>query len=193
MFTIAEIVDMAIMAVAIGFIFKDIPLFNVIRTSYSGIPLAKGPSNFLLAIYSIVPGIILHELFHKFSAIYYGAEAVFVANYTFLLIGIAIKLLKFPFILIAPAYVAITAANGLAGHERALIGFAGPFANLLLYIAAFIIVKYDFKIFRKIKDNPYGYTILVGTRYINGFLFLFNMLPIPGFDGYHVMRGLLMS
>jgi Zn-dependent protease len=184
---------MAIMAVAIGFIFKDLPLFNIVRTSYSGIPIQKGPSNFLLAIYAVVPGIILHELFHKFVALSYGASAIFQANFMFLLIGVALKLLRFPFIIIAPAYVAIFASNGLAGHEMALIGFAGPFANLLLYLAAFAILKIDLKAFRSLKENPYWYTILVGTKYVNGILFLFNMLPIPGFDGHHIYRGLFMS
>jgi len=69
---------------------------------------------------------------------------------------------------------------------RALIAFSGPAVNLLLFLFATASIK---RRWFKSKYLP----ILVLTKQINLFLFIFNMLPIPGFDGYKVFVGLIRA
>ncbi|MEK6849690.1 MAG: hypothetical protein AABY01_03925, partial [Nanoarchaeota archaeon] len=73
--TLYEILDVLIMTLGVGYIFMDI--FR-----------PKGAAFNLHALWLsclvTAPGIILHELSHKFTAIAFGAEATFHAAYKFL-------------------------------------------------------------------------------------------------------------
>ena len=136
------------------------------------------------------PAIILHELAHKFVAIGFGLNAVFFAFYrnTFtLMLGIFTiisKLTGFGFIFFVPGFVGI---SGTGTHlQFALTAFAGPFVNLVLWLVPLYLIKN--KIYKK-----KHYLLLLLTQRINMFLFIFNMLPIPGFDGYKVFTGLIRA
>ena len=94
MFSLQELIDVIIMTLALGFIFKDI----FVRPSSPYDPLTYykkkiNLENFKFAIIATAPAVILHELAHKFVAIAYGLEATFHAHYFFLGIGLLMKLL----------------------------------------------------------------------------------------------------
>ena len=183
MFTGAEIVDMIIMTLAAGFIFMD---FFQRPQSDDPVEALKQSQNkmskFLYSCALVAPPIILHELGHKFVAMSMGYTATFQAAYVFLIIGVVVKLLRIPFIVIVPAYVSIVGA-GITPLQHAAIAFAGPAINGLLWIISLAVIKTQ-------TLNTNWSTFWRYSLYINGLLFIFNMLPIPLFDGWKVYTGL---
>ncbi|MBI4149211.1 site-2 protease family protein [Candidatus Woesearchaeota archaeon] len=172
-----EIIDFIIMTLFLGYLFQDM--------------FARSPhaqrfdwKSFRFAVYVTAPAIILHELFHKLAALAFGFDAVFHAFYadtTTLWLGIfalLAKLAHFGFFFIVPGFVSIS-GSGTPLHY-ALIAFAGPALNLLLWQAASYLSK---------RHTRHG-ALLAVTAKINMFLFIFNMLPIPGFDGFQVYLNL---
>jgi len=71
------------------------------------------------------------------------------------------------------------------------VSAAGPIANLILGFI-FAIFAVLFSKFAPIQGGLY--TILLQILYITGYLncilFFLNLVPIPGFDGYHIVRDL---
>ncbi len=186
LFSIQEIFDAVVMSLAIGFIFVDyFARFNTFKKpNYYDLIGRKrfNWSDFWFSAALVAPAILLHELGHKFVAMYFGMSAVFNASYFGLLLGIFLKLVGSPFLFFIPAYVSFP--NVATPIQSSLIAFAGPFVNLILWIVSSIILKHV-KLHRKYV--PFFYL----TSRINMILFIFNMIPIPGFDGYKVFAGLL--
>ena len=67
--------------------------------------------------------------------------------------------------------------------QYAIVAFAGPGINLVLWLISYIVVKFD------LVDKKYM-EIAVLSRKINLFLFFFNLIPIRPFDGYGVFSNL---
>jgi Zn-dependent protease len=182
--TFAEVIDMLIMTVAAGFIFMDI--FK--RPSHQD-PVEQWTkreswkNRFLYAVALVAPPLILHELAHKFVAMSQGLTATFHAAYTWLFIGVILKIVSFPFIVIVPAFVRIHGETTPLGF--ATIAFAGPAVHLLLFGLSWLAV-------RKARKEEWV-RFWHYSKIINGFLFIFNMLPIPGFDGSKVFSGLMQA
>lgn len=182
--SIREIFDIVVMTVAVGFIFMDV-LKKLKPHNYANYgfdwPALK------LACLVTAPALILHELFHKFVALAYGLQAVFHASYSWLGFGVVLKLLNSPFLFFVPAYVSIgcdVEPCTISPISSALIAFAGPFANLLLFLVCRVWLK---------KRMPFKKKVLLHiTKQINLFLFIFNMLPFPLFDGWKVYEGLFL-
>ena len=185
-FTAQELIDLIIMTFALGYIFMD-RFQKPLHDDYDPIKhFSEPPSyrNFWFAIAVVAPAIILHEMGHKFVALSYGLEAVFHMSFAGLMIGIVLKLINFGFIVFVPGYVSIL-GDGTA-LQSAIIAFAGPGMNLALWIFAALALKYN--LLHK-KYHPY----LALTKNINLFLFVFNLLPIPPFDGYQVFSNLFQT
>ena len=190
--TFGEILDLILMTFFVGYIFSG--MVPVRREEHYD-PLTHYKRGFdweglKFAIMATAPAVILHELMHKFVALGFGLDAVFYAFYrsTFTLMlgifSIIAKITGFGFIFFVPGYVGI---SGNGTHlQFALTAFAGPFVNLVLWLLPWYLLKY--KIYKK-----KHYVLLVLTQRINMFLFIFNMLPIPGFDGYKVFTGLIRA
>ena len=176
LFTIRELFDIIVMVAAVGFIFMD--LFRRLNTGFD-------KNAFLFACMVTAPAIIFHELAHKLVAVSFGFQATFHAAYIWLMIGVALKLLRFGFIFFVPGYVSIAAAQAasIAPSATAFIAFAGPFLNLLLFLGAWALLQK-----KQLKKNTY--ILLQVTKQINLLLFILNMLPIPFFDGMKVYQGL---
>ncbi len=179
-FSLKEFIDAIIMIFAVGFIFSAYlrryrPI--TIHEFYFG-RIHWRDLRFAIAI--TAPAIILHELAHKFTALSFGLTATFHAAYLWLLIGIMLRLFGSSIIFFVPAYVSITgAANNLA---YALIALAGPLTNLVIWLISAHALK---------KASHEKIPFLHLTKEINKFLFIFNMLPIPGFDGFQVYANLI--
>ena len=188
--SIMEVVDIIIMSLFLGYLFHDL------------IKLPKKPTEMLIqkgfdwesykfTTLCIAPSIIIHELAHKFVAMGYGMQATFHAFYaqsfTFLLgmFAIAAKIFSLGFFLIVPGFVSIQGTG--TPLTFALIAFAGPAVHLVFWGISKLIIKS--------KPNLKGKTklFILVTEKINLFLFIFNMLPIPGFDGFSVYSNLLTA
>jgi len=183
---LSEIVDLGIMILALGFIFKD----------YFKKPMAEGYDplkyysksssyqNFWYAVAVVAPAIILHELAHKVVALSYGFGAIFHASYTGLGIGVVLKLMNAGFIVFVPGFVSIV--GNATALQSSLIAFVGPGANLLIWGLAWLLIE------KKLVHRKY-FAFLGMTKSINKFLFFFNLIPIPPFDGFQFFRGLIQT
>jgi len=139
--------------------------------------IAFRPSNnyAVIALYFIIYlffaglGVILHELSHKFVAQKYHYNAFFIANYQFTLVSLMISI--FGVVLIAPGAVYITPAPDR--KRGANISVAGPAMNAALAVL-FLLLAFA--------SPPFANIMVLGAM-LNAYLAVFNMLPIPGFDG----------
>lgn len=186
--TIIEILDIFVMAGLIGFLFMDLlPSRNESRKE-----------KFKLSVIALAPAIILHELAHKFVAMSFGLEAVFKAFYHNLFtlglgaFAIFAKLSNFGMIFLVPGYVEICSGNNACGVALAanplwgaIIAFAGPAIHLILWGISSYLLKYKSK-----NLSEKQFTILILNKKINLFLFIFNMIPFPPFDGGSVFYNL---
>ena len=180
-FSVGELIDTVIMSLAFGFIFKDFFSRKDIYDTYIDIPYYKKGFDWRGFWYSsmiVTPAVFFHEMGHKFMAIALGYNAVFHAPYTWLAIAVVLKLLHSPIIFLVGGYV--SAPANISNLSRMLISFAGPFINLVFGISILFILKS--KTLSK-KIMKYRYSLAVFMK-LNMFLFIFNMLPIPGFDGF---------
>ena len=181
-FSGAELLDMVIMTVATGYIFMD--FFKAQPTGDPVQDMRRSVSKkdkFLYSAALVAPAIILHELGHKFVGMAFGHTAVFNAAYTWLGIGVVLKLIGSPFIIMVPAYVRIIGQS--TPLESLLIAFAGPGVNALVWIGAWLVLRTQD--LSQTASRFWRYTL-----YVNGFLFVFNLIPFPGFDGFTFFRSL---
>src|SRR3989338_10023554 len=184
LFTLKELFDVIMMTIGVGFIFMDNFGLDTIRhtvKSYVEDPVAYYQNalgkkvrgfnwnNLWLACLITTPAVIFHELAHKLVAISYGLQATFHAAYFWLSFGVIMKLLNTGFIFFVPGYVSFSGA--VTPVQSGIIAFAGPFLNLVLWFSCWAILK-----FNMMKISTRTMQILAATRFINGFLFIFNMI-----------------
>lgn len=192
-FTLSEIIDIVIITLVLGYIFKDV--FRSKQVDYYEDPIRfykqESFSSFKTAILITAPAIILHELAHKFMAIAFSMTATLKAAYMFLLFGLVLKLLNFGLIFFVPAYVSWGCENQSCAlilqsnpWIPSVIAFAGPAMNSIIWLTCYFMLK---------RRNIRYQHLIILTKRINGFLFILNMLPIPGFDGWHVYSGIVQS
>jgi len=183
MLSIRELIDIGIMTFAVGYIFMDFLLPPAQRRHFEWRSL-------WFSCLVTAPALIAHELAHKFTAMLAGLHATFHAAYTWLGIGVALKLLHTPFIFFVPGYVSISCAS-LPCNPPSLVlaatAFAGPALNGALWLVSWAILSH-----RRLRSRKWFVFWLV-TRRINGFLFILNMLPIPGIDGFSVYTNLFKA
>lgn len=183
-----ELIDIVIMTLAIGFIFMDLFPKPAASETLEYIPVkAFNWIAFKFSCWVTAPAIVLHEFSHKIAAIALGFSATLHASYFGLGLGILLKLAHSPILFFVPAYVSINCASAapctIPPLSSAITAFAGPGMNLLLFIISRQLLKTG-------KYKGKTATILYLTKQINIFLFIFNMLPLPMFDGYQVFNGL---
>jgi Zn-dependent protease len=183
--SLAEIIDIFIMTFAIGYIFSDYfkrePLegYDPLKF-YRKSPLIE---NIKFAAMITAPAVVFHELAHKFVALSFGATATLHAPYGMYAIVILLKMMRFPLLFFVGGYVSHTPLPAL---QSALVSVAGPLTNLILWLAAIAVVKYSLV-------NRKYYKIIVPMGKINMFLCIFNMLPLPGFDGFHFISSIFQA
>ena len=183
MITILEIFDMLVMTAFVGYIFSDTfskPSLNIDPLTFKKKWIDWDAFKF--AVMVVAPGLVLHELSHKFVALSFGMEATFHAAYPWLLLGLVLKLMNFGFVVFVPAFVSIVGSG--TQLQFAAIALAGPAMNMLLWLGTELALKKN-----KIPNKHRKLAFL--TKEVNKFLFIFNMIPIPGFDGSKVLSGLI--
>lgn len=73
---------------------------------------------------------------------------------------------------------------------NALVSFAGPLSNILLSYILMIVYKLLFQ-FAATDTMYYVCTAVLQIIVINLYLAVFNLVPIPPFDGYHIIASFL--
>jgi len=185
---LGEIMDVIIIAVVLGFIFQHFfrkynPLSDKVYDPLKHFKQVR-KGNLWYSILAVAPAVVLHELGHKFVALALGIQATLYASYGFLALGVILKIANAPFLFFIPGFV--SHGGGTPG-QIALVSIAGPATNLVLWIVSIYLIR-NMKRF-KIKDKYFP--ILNLSKNINMFLFFFNMIPVPPFDGYHFFSSLL--
>ncbi len=176
--TPTEIFYLAVLTIALGYIFSGYIRYPVMHP-HTG---KQQWADIKFAAMISAPAVLLHELGHKFVALAFGLPAYFEIFWTGLGLGIILKLVHSPIMILAPGYVSVPA--GTPALPMAAIAFAGPLVNLILWLGS----AYYIKTHHKMKTRTL--IALVVTKKINMMLFLFNMIPIPPFDGSKVFLGL---
>lgn len=183
--TFLEILYLAIVSLVLGYIFYDrIGLHTPKKEDDIIKSYSKGFDweSFWFAALVTAPGVVLHELMHKFVALFFGLFAVFKIFPLGLGIAIILKLVNSPLLIIAPGYVEISGPAGAL--EGFLISFAGPAINLVLFLVAHMLLRSKRRYSRK------THVFLALTKQVNLILFVFNMIPIPPLDGFKVFTNL---
>ena len=74
------------------------------------------------------------------------------------------------------------------------VTFAGPLANLVIAfifsILMFVFYKFSGTLLSDAATTGIIFNLFNYTIYINVMLFFFNLIPIPGLDGFHIFRDL---
>lgn len=188
-FTFWEVFQALAMTAIVGWIFKD--AFPAPTMPHEYIKQARKGNLWWHAwawsALLVAPSIILHELGHKFVALAFGLSAVFNAAWTWLFIGIAMKLIA-GFVFFVPAYVSIT--GSAPAWVFALAALAGPAINFALWgFAKYAPTLRKHIRGKKISHKEFTYWVMFAR--INLFLGCFNLIPIPGFDGFQVIVRLI--
>lgn len=186
-FSGAELIDLVIMVFAVGFIFSKIFRRPTAPIGKNYDPLKQYYKNNTIedlkwGIIVAAPAIVLHEFAHKFVAIAFGAQTQLQAPIMWYAIVILMIMLRSPFVFFVGGFVEIRGI--LTPLESATISFVGPLTNLILWGGFYLAMKSKSKF---VKKNIETFAMM---KKINMFLFIFNMIPIPGFDGYGVVSNL---
>lgn len=161
-FTKEEIRDLIFSVFVIAIIFS-FPSFN----------------NFFKFLLIVIISFIAHELSHKFMAMRFNCIAFYKIWLTGIIFGLIFMFVGIKFV--APGAVIIYPfrfgrwrfkIRELTRKEEAIIASAGPLANIMIALIALL-----FK-------NP----LVLSIGFINSWLALFNLLPIPPLDGSRVIK-----
>ena len=130
----------------------------------------------LVSLILVICSFMLHEMAHKFTAQHFGAWSQYKMSPKGLILCLAISLLGILFA--APGAVYID--GYITKDQNGKISAAGPTVNVVLGIITLIIALLC------------GDSIICGIfwlfTYFNGFLAVFNMIPIPPLDGSKVIK-----
>ena len=181
--SIKEIIYFIVISLALGYIFSGLFSYRIKTVYHMMNPRRFDARDFYFAVLVAAPAIILHELGHKFMAMGFGFSASFEVFWFGLALGVFLKLISSPFLILAPAYVTFPIL-GMSDIQYRLVAFAGPAVNLLLFLVALIMLRNTEKKSRK------EVAFWAFTKKLNLLLFIFNMIPFGPLDGAKVIFGL---
>ena len=146
--------------------------------------LASDPISYFSWVFAAGFSICFHEFAHAWTAVYYGDETPRRHLTLNPLVQMGRQSLFMLFLIgIAWGSVPVNPAAVPENRKRAMISFAGPLMNLILCAlfagAAAIAVKTAF-------SDPAAQFFYTAS-YVNGALFVVNMLPVPVLDGYSIL------
>ncbi|MBX8632036.1 MAG: site-2 protease family protein [Thermoplasmata archaeon] len=161
---------------------KHILLAMVVLIFAFTIILYRFYSNYLpldlgIAVVAGFTGFLFHELMHKYFAQKFGAWAEFRSSRFGLLLAFITALLGFLFA--APGAVYIS--GYLDRRQNGIVSIAGPLTNSSFSIL-FLLLAVAFS------SNFILFESLAYISFLDAWLGVFNMLPIPPLDGYKVLR-----
>lgn len=149
---------------------------------------------FLISLFAVGFGFLVHEMCHKITAQRFGYQAEFRAFNEMLFLAVIMSFLGFVFA--APGAVMI---EGLVKKkDYGKIALAGPLSNLIMSIF-FLVILYLILGFGGLKgildlgvrealQLPLVIALLLVGFIINSWLALFNLIPVWEFDGAKIFR-----
>ena len=155
------------------------------------------PNFFFMWLFIVVFAICCHEYMHARVALWQGDSTA--ADQGHLTLNPLrqmgpISLVMLAIMGIAWGQVPINPARMRHKYSDALVSFAGPATNLVLgvifcFAAALVIITTGIENSANINSEISSNAITFFHRgaMLNFVLFVFNLLPIPGFDGWHIL------
>ena len=151
---------------------------------------------FLLTTLVVVFSICLHEFFHAWTALQFGdTTAADRGHLTLNPLKQMGPMSIIMFLILGFAWGAVPVSLGTLRarnrHAPAIVSLAGPATNLGLFLIGFFVFGFlQTRIWNLIENKLVGTTILelfflLGSY--NCFLCIFNLLPIPGLDGWNAL------
>ncbi len=137
---------------------------------------------------------IPHELAHKYSAVRLGCYARYILSPVGLLITLVSAIPYLPIRFLMPGYVVVSSPYYdpvINKRVNGIVSYAGPLVNIVLGVAS--ILAYHFLLPWLIHVYGLSYWIivlawfLVVNTQINGWVAIFNLLPIPPLDGSKII------
>jgi Zn-dependent protease len=140
---------------------------------------------FVVSLFTVGIGFILHEMAHKFTAMKYGFWAEFRRDNLMLVVAVALAALV-GVVFAAPGATMIY-GPAITREQNGKISAAGPLTNLLLCIPFAILLGlgsvFNATIFG---INVFALLGMVGLQ-VNAMIAAFNMLPVSVLDGRKVL------
>lgn len=137
---------------------------------------------FLVSLFTVGIGFMGHEMGHKFAAEKFGIPSRFILWPTGVLLMLVLSTLGFIFAAVGAVYIF---ARYLPKKVNGVISVAGPGVNIIFSIVfiSFLIASnvFYFKLSKIVE------VICVIGYKLNGYLALFNLLPIPPLDGSKII------
>ena len=136
----------------------------------------------------VVTGVLLGFLLHELAHEYFARAGGCIARFTLSKIGLLLTLLSgllrsigFPFVILAPGYVAIMCPVYFRGIEKgeSTVAVAGPAINIILAVIGLVSSI--------ILSGKYA-SFMTGLREINAWIAFFNLLPFYPLDGSKIIR-----
>ncbi len=162
--------------IAVAFVVL-VAAFMVFFTLHGGL-MTQIPLALLISVVSVLTGFLLHELMHKYYAQKFGAWAEFRYSFFGLLLGLFTSFLGL--FLAAPGAVYIS--GNLTRRENGLVSAAGPLTNTafsFVFVAAAVATS---------SLGGLWTTFFAGVAFLDAWLGVFNMIPVPPLDGSKVFR-----
>ena len=149
--------------------------------------LWSDPRFFVTAIFLVVFSICCHEFMHALTALKFGDDTA--ARHGHLTLNPLkqmgwLSILMLLFLGIAWGQVPVNPANFRSRGERVLTCLAGPLTNLALWLIFSVLSFACLKL--NGTDNFAGNMLAYGAI-MNFALFVLNLLPVPGLDGFNVL------
>ena len=159
--------------------------------------LFKDPRYFFITLIVIVFSICLHEFFHAWTALKLGDTTA--ADRGHLTLNPLKQMGPFSiimFLMLGFAWGAVPVDNYVLRarnrHAPAIVALAGPATNFGLFLIGFFFFGFLHpRIWNLVENKVAGQIIVEFFFYlgaINLFLCIFNLLPIPGLDGWAALK-----
>jgi len=158
------------LAIALIFTFLHLGISIISGSSLTKVLTPFFWQYFVISLFTVGIGFLLHEIAHKVVAQHYGCQAEFRADNQMLGFALALAILM-GFTFIAPGAVMISGM--ITRRENGIISLAGPLTN---YILALLFLAGAYLL------PPIAWMFMVGFM-VNSWLGLFNLLPFFVFDG----------
>ncbi|MBE6365543.1 MAG: site-2 protease family protein [Lentisphaerae bacterium] len=150
--------------------------------------LFEDPRTFFLMVLFVVLSVTIHEYMHAFTALKMGdptaADNGHLTMNPFKQMGL-ISLIMLCFIGIAWGQVPVNPMNLNSKKKRILVALSGVLANLglavIFTILALLVMVHT-------RNQEYAVSMLIYGATINVVLLIFNLMPVPGLDGFNVVR-----
>jgi Zn-dependent protease len=156
--------------------------------------LWENPKFFFSWMLFVVFSVSLHEYMHAYIAFREGDDtAARFGHLTlnpFKQMGI-VSLIMLVLIGFCWGAVPVNPGNLRRKYSNLIVSLAGPLTNLGLFIIFSLITGLAYKFMPGIDENSkqqFFIAMFFQGAFMNMVLFLFNMLPVPGFDGYALVE-----